>query len=183
MSLAAGPLAFLDLDAEESVAPRADAVAHGTGNTTLVQAGLEHHEGLRQARADDFPEAGHDLSVRGQFGRLEQQRPSSEFLCGFRLDRGRQEIKYPVVVDFVHGHQYHIFRGRVASDADCVYIRYLRKSAGPVKVSSGCRWDWLVSLEIGCLSTSLSVSRRGCDAHVMLGRRSARGIDVADSRL
>ena len=82
--------------------PRADAVAAGPCDSSLVQTGLQHHQGFFVAAADHFPEARHNFAVWARLGGFEEQMSSTQVFCA----RGDgEQVEDAVVVNLVHGHE------------------------------------------------------------------------------
>lgn len=96
----AAPMPFLDLKAEETMAPRTAGIAAGSCYPALCQTCLKHEERFIEITAHYLAKACNDLLVCRMLCALEEQTPP---LLQVVLRRGAcQKVEYAIVVDFVH---------------------------------------------------------------------------------
>lgn len=97
---------------------RGDAVAPRAGDAALMQSRFEDHEGLTRGGADDFAQAGDDLTLWAGLGGFEEEGAAAGFFDAGSARGGGEEVVDAVVVDFVHGDYDGVVGGGVGGDGD-----------------------------------------------------------------
>lgn len=126
-------MSFLNLDAEEAVAARADGIAARACDPSLLKTRLKHQQSFVKTRAHHFAQARDDFAIGRVLCALEKQ---GSALC-LRLAGGGEEVEDAVVVDFVHANHDRVLRGRVDFDIDVVDRWRLRELGDTGHVSLG----------------------------------------------
>lgn len=112
-------MTLLHLKTEEAMTSRADSVASGTCNPSLVKTRFENKKGFLQVRAHYLTKTSNDFAIRRLLGTLEEK--SSTLLRHLAQCGGcGQQIVDAVIVHFIHADNDGIFGSVIDVDVNVV---------------------------------------------------------------